>query len=70
MNLADAARFDKSTMSYRLSFAEATYPSWTKAHGKNSTNILFCDGHAENVNTKRISWDADTEFPWGKEAAE
>ena len=70
MNLADAARFDKSTMSYRLSFAESTYPSWTKAHGKNSTNILFCDGHAENVNTKRISWDADTEFPWGKEAAE
>lgn len=70
MNLADAARFAKSSMSYRLIFTESTYPSWTMAHGNTSTNILFCDGHAENVNYNRVSWDADTDFPWGKKAAE
>jgi len=68
MNLVDAARFEKSTMSYRVIFSESSYPSWTKAHGNNSTNILFLDGHAENVNYNRISWNADTEFPWGKKA--
>ena len=67
MNLADAARFDKSTMSYRVLRSKTDETSWTKGHGKNSTNILFFDGHAENVNYKKIEWTADSDFPWGKE---
>ena len=67
MFIADAARFDKSTMSYRVLRSKTDETSWTKGHGKNSTNILFFDGHAENVNYKKIEWDSDDQFPWGKE---
>ena len=67
MFIADAARFDKSTMSYRVLRSKTDETSWTKGHGKNSTNILFFDGHAENVNYKKIEWTADSDFPWGKE---
>ena len=68
MLLADAARFDKSNMAYRALRSKTEETSWTMAHGgKKSTNMLFCDGHAENVNYRRIQWDADSSFPWGKE---
>ena len=67
MFIADAARFDKSDTAYRALRSKTEETSWTKAHGKNSTNILFCDGHAENVNYKKIEWDTDDQFPWGKE---
>ena len=68
MLLADAARFDNHSMAYRLLRSKTEEISWTMAHGgKKSTNILFCDGHAENVNYRRIQWDADSSFPWGKE---
>jgi prepilin-type processing-associated H-X9-DG protein len=67
MNIADAARFDKSSLSYRVLREKTEETSWTKGHGKNSTNILFCDGHAENVNYKKINWDSDDQWPWGKE---
>ena len=68
MLLADAARFDNHSMAYRLLRSKTEEISWTMAHGgKKSTNILFCDGHAENVNYRRILWDADSSFPWGKE---
>ena len=67
MFIADAARFDKSTMSYRVLREKTDETSWTKGHGKNSTNILFFDGHTENVNYKKINWDSDDQWPWGKE---
>ena len=68
MLLADAARFDTHTMAYRVLRSKTEEVAWTMAHGgKKSTNMLFCDGHAENVNYRRIQWDADSSFPWGKE---
>ena len=68
MLLADAPRFDNHTMAYRVLRSKTDEVAWTMAHGgKKSTNMLFCDGHAENVNYRRIQWDADSSFPWGKE---
>ncbi len=73
MLIADATRSpdeknatSTGTSTYRLWDQQTNGKSWTIAHGKNSTNILFCDGHAENVNQKRITWTA-SDFPWGKE---
>ena len=71
MLISDATREkDSATSGYRTKIDATDGKEWVRAHGKNSSNILFCDGHAENVNQKRIDWSADTEFPWGKEAAE
>ena len=67
MFIADAARYDKSDNAYRALRSKTDEVSWTRAHSGNSTNILFCDGHVENVNYVKIKWDADSSFPWGKE---
>ena len=73
MLIADATRSldeknatSTGTSTYRVWHQQTNGKSWTIAHGKNSTNILFCDGHAENVNQQRITWTA-SDFPWGKE---
>jgi prepilin-type N-terminal cleavage/methylation domain-containing protein/prepilin-type processing-associated H-X9-DG protein len=68
MFIADAARIDKTTMAYRA-LREKTdeSKSWVRAHGRSSTNVLFCDGHAENVIAEKFGWDADSDYPWGVE---
>jgi prepilin-type N-terminal cleavage/methylation domain-containing protein/prepilin-type processing-associated H-X9-DG protein len=65
MHLADAERLVSYSMSYRLLVANTTENGWTKAHAGNSTNILFLDAHAENVDYRSIVWEED-KFPWGK----
>ena len=68
MFIADAARIDKTSMAYRA-LREKTdeSKSWVRAHGRSSTNVLFCDGHAENVIAEKFGWDADSDYPWGVE---
>ena len=65
MHFADADRVVKYQMQYRLLRANTTENGWTKAHGGNSTNILFLDSHAENVDYRSISWE-EGQYPWGK----
>ena len=64
MVIADSSRIDGS-YGYRTLRTQTSGKEWTRAHS-GSTNLLFADMHAENIQGSQILWDADTSFPWGK----
>ena len=64
MVIADSSRIDGS-YGYRTLRTQTSGKEWTRAHS-GSTNLLFADMHAENVQGSQILWDADASFPWGK----
>ena len=68
MMISDATRIKQNaTSGYRTKIDAADGKEWTEAHGgRTSTNIVFCDSHAENVQSQSINWESEDQFPWGK----
>ena len=68
MMISDATRLKKDAVSgYRTKIDATDGKEWAEAHGgRTSTNIVFCDSHAENVQSSSIGWTSEDQFPWGK----